>query len=133
MHRDEVKTFRGNVETHVARLREFDQRKGDEAASLRMACDAADVQPQRTLEYEPSAGKRRRKRFLTAVATAIDDTLGFTLFGIVASFFVGFMSGSSKADGLLIGLLLAAAILLIGVVWTYVLVRRRLSRQRNDP
>src|SRR5689334_13867570 len=129
MHRDEVKIFRGNVETHLTRLREIERRQEDDDRLPPVAQPAgARATGKPPLDYEPSAKQRRRKRILAAVMASVSDTLAMTLLGTMLGFLIGYAFGASDGESVPDAVVAAGLMVGVGAIVTLVLVRRRLCQ-----
>jgi hypothetical protein len=54
------------------------------------------------------------------------------LFGVMMAFLAGYASGDTRAEGVKDGLSLGGIVLVVGVVLTFVLARRRFCQQSTD-
>jgi hypothetical protein len=131
MHRKERRAFPGNVEIHLVRLRELDRHSAEQGTvpvAQSIPTPANPAAP--VLDYDHTKRAAPWKRIAHAVSVALDETLGITLLCAIFAFFLGFLF--PYHDGLVLPLYCGGFVVVIGMLWTFLEVRRHLCRSPSN-
>src|SRR4051812_35365975 len=111
MHRNESQSRRpADRAKDISRLEEIER--------LRMAQEGIPLPPsppdaKLLLQYEPRDSRRRMKRLIGIVSSAIDDCIGLILLIALFAFFIGLIIPEQRGGGLNLAIMLAACIVVL--------------------